>query len=567
MSQITTDAATGIGRRAKHLWQGLGMGLALTAMLLLGLSSTASAADRTVQLKLDASTAACTAWDQMDCSYLEARNGNAPAPDPQEDAEPTFLNLALLPAPVTIDATLHDDGTVTIPQGSVNFPTYPTTLDNDLVGEVSIGISINQTGDWTGTFDDGTGEMSLTAPLGLEFDVSCDPGSPTLCDGVFPANPNSPAGNMGTWQVDTTGPVDPLTTGNLPAPTPPAAYGPDWLGPVVEDGSPLDSGTGAITLINNDLVINPLDENSCIDPTSVACNNPGVAGLLLPALNGALGTSDEADPGPPAFMDSQPGAIDMRLAMIMTEPPIIEANPDAVAFTGMNDDGTQPLGTSSRPETITLSVFDLGDVVIESLYTHGDDDADFGVTSAAGCRGGVAAGEDCAIKLRFNPSETGARSSTLFAKVVNPISGESETHQLATLTGDGGVLPAGPQGPQGPQGNPGANGPLVGFASASRRIVPANGRAAIATVMTRGAAVRVRAQKKVAVRIRGRRVVARVAAPNRVNAGKAGKIQVRLPRGAVRLLRGTQAKVKVKLKVKAANGRLLNLAAHSRLYR
>lgn len=520
-------------------------------LLLAGMAGSSTAADRTVRLTLEPSAAECDAYDQLDCSYLEARDGNAPAPDPATGPDPTFLNMALLPSAPTLGATISDTGEVTIPAHRVSFPEFPTSLANDLVGEVAIKIQISAGGDWTGTFDETTGDMELDAPIGLSFKLNCDPVANGTCGAIFGSQ-----GNMGTWEVSPKGPVSPLTTGNLPGPTPPVEYGPDWLGPLAEDGSPFDPETGIGTLVNNDLEIENLTADSCVDMSSLACSNPAVANLIAPSLNGALGTVyDPADPA--NDRDSVAGAIDMRFTFKMTEPPLVTSNPTAVTMAGMNDDGSQPLGTSSAAQTVTVTASEVGDVEFNRIYLNGGDDDDFYVSNASDCLPVVASESDCDVKLRFNPSATGARSSTLFASIVNPVSGDSETVQLATVSGTGGVLPAGttgPAGPTGPQGPRGNAGPLVSIASSSSIRLRARANR-IARIRSAGARVAVRAPKRVRIRVRGRAFNLRVIAPRAIAAGKAGVVRVRGTRAAVRRLRGkASAPLKLRLRV-SANGR------------
>lgn len=528
------------------------------AALFVGMTGTSLAADQSVRLTLQPSADTCTAWDQMDCSYLEVRNGNAAAPDPITDPEPTFLNMANLPGPVTVDASVSDTGEVTIPEDSVSFPAYPTSLENGLVGTVSIGIQIKASADWTGTYDDVTGEMELEAPLGLTFKLNCDPVANPTCGAVFGAE-----GNMGTWAVTPKGPVSPLTTGSLTAPTPPVSYGPAWLGPDAEQGSPFDAN-GVGTLINNDLEIENLTPSDCIDMTSLACSNPAVGGLIAPSLNGALGTVyDSAVPA--NDRDSVPGAIDMSLTFQISEPPILESDPSALTFAGLNDDGSQPLGTSSPAQSTTLTALDAGDVNVRSIYTDGGNDDDFIVTNARGCAPVIESGGDCQVRLRFNPSATGARSSTLYASIVNPVTTNIEQIQLATLSGEGGTLPqgptgptgndgpTGPDGPKGPRGPKGPAGALVAISTNSSVALKTRAKK-FATVSSRGGAVRLKTPKRAVIRIKRKKYTVRIAAPKRIGKNKRGAIKVRGSRAAVKALRGrATARLKVKVTVTSGN--------------
>lgn len=532
-------------------------GALISVLVVLGLAGTAQAADRNVRLTLQPSDSACTPWDQMDCSYLEVRDGNSPAPDPDDPTAtpPTFLNMADLPGPVTIDASIADDGTVTVQPDSVKFPPYPTSLSNDLVGDVAIQIQISAADTWAGTFDETTGEMSLTAPLGLTFKLNCEPTN-GLCGAIF-----GPEGNMGTWEVTPKGPVDSLTTGTLDAPAPPAAYGPEWVGPDAEQGTPFDPDTGIGTLINNDLEISNLTAENCIDDTSVACSNPGIGNLIAPSLNGALGTVyDPADPE--NDRDSVPGAIDMQLTFAMSEPPLIESDPTALAFPGMNEDGSQPLGTSSAAVATTLAALDAGDITVRSIYTDGGDANDFNVTNARGCLPEIESGGTCKVNLRFNPSATGNRASTLYASIVSPVSGSVERIELATLSGVGGIFPKGEKGDKGDPGSPGAAGPLVEIHSKTFVRLRTSQRTA-ATVASRGARVSLKTPKRIAVRIGKRKYKVAVKAPGRVNAGKKAKIRIRGTRGAVKALKrirrhkGKKPTVKIRIRVASQDGRTL----------
>ncbi len=520
--------------------------LAVT-VLLVAMAGTSNAAERVVRLTLQPSADACTAWDQMSCSYLEVRNGNAPAPDPATDPQPTFLNMAAMPGPVTVDAAISDEGDVTIQPASVKFPAFPTSLENGLVGTVSIKIQISASDVWTGTYDEATGAMELNAPLGLTFKLNCDPVANALCGGIF-----GPEGNMGTWAVTPKGPVNPLTTGNLAAPAPPAAYGTDWLGPDAEDGAAFDSN-GVGTLINNNLEIEKLDAADCVDGSSIACSNPAIGNLIAPSLNGALGTV--YDPNDPSNdRDSAPGAIDMRLTFAMSEPAILESDPSEITFAGMNEDGSQPLGTSSPALSTTLTALDAGDIDVRSIYTDGGDDDDFNVTNAKGCAPVIESGGSCQVRLRFNPSETGDRSSTLYASIFNPVTNAVEQIQLATLSGKGGTLPQGPTGPAGatgPSGPKGKNGPLVGIATRSA-VRLRTGKVMIAKLRARGAAVGLKVAKKASIKVSGRKYQVRIVSPTKIGKGKAAKIKVKGSRGAVRALKGRKA-AKLKLSIKVSS--------------
>ena len=466
--------------------------LALAAAIAVVLSAApgvAAAADRAVRLTADPSEEACTAFDPLDCSYFAARNGLKPAPDPAaaDPAEPTFINLASLPGDVTIDAVIHDDGSITVPQGDATFPGVDSVRPNALVGDVTVNAQIVQTGAWTGTFEGATGAMSLTAPLSLKFELDCAPSNGT-CSAL-----TGTTGNLGTWAV-TPKTAAALTTGHAPALAPPAAYGPDWVPSVAEDGSPLDAATSALTLVDNTLELEHLEPSDCIDPTSAICNNAGLGGVVVVELNNAIGAMWGGAAAPENSRDTVPGAIDMRMAFVM-EDALIKSTPSVVDF------GSQSLGTSSAARGVDVSAFGDADVELLSLYTSGGDDADFWIAND-GCRGTVATDAACSVKLRFNPSESGNRATALYARVKDPQDPDKiRTLQIAALSGRGGELPQGPAGakgdagPQGPigQGSAPATPPSIRRGK-SRLRLSSRGTATVATIRCPQGSCRVRSR-------------------------------------------------------------------------
>jgi hypothetical protein len=459
--------------------------------------------------------------------------------------------MAILPGAVTVDASVSDDGQVTIPAASVKFPAFSTSTENGLVGTVTIRIQIGSGGDWTGTYDEETGAMDLDAPFGLTFRLNCDAVANATCGALF-----GPQGNMGTWQVVPKNVTTPLTTGSLTAPTPPVEYGPEWLGPDAENGSPFDEN-GIGTLINNNLEIKNVTPDDCIDPSSVACSNSAIGGLIAPSVNAAIGTVyDSANPA--NDRDSVPGAIDMRLTFQMSEPPILTSDPTAVEFDGMNGDGSQPLGTSSAPQAVTLDALDAGDIPVNAIYTDGGQDDDFLVTNAKSCGTKIQSGGSCVVRMRFNPSATGARASTLYASIHNPVTDQDEVIQLATLSGSGGELPqgatgpTGADGPQGPSGPKGKDGALVAINSAGAAKLSTKAKK-IATVSTRGGAVQVKTPKQATIKVKGKKYKVQIKSPAKIGKNSKGQIKVKGPKGAVKALKG-RASTSLKLKVTVTAG-------------
>jgi hypothetical protein len=538
--------------------------LVLTAAIAAVLSAApgaAVAADRAVRLTADPSAPACTAFEPLDCSYFMARNGLQPAPDPEapDAVEPTFINLAALPGDVTIDAVIHDGGTVSVAEGDVTFPGVDTVRPNALVGDVTVNAQIVQTGAWTGTFDEATGAMSLTAPLSLRFKLTCVPAN-GLCGAL------TGDGNLGTWAVASKRPAA-LTTGHAAALVPPAAYGPDWVPSVAEDGSPLDAATGALTLVDNTLELEHLEPSDCIDPASTICNNPALGGIVVVELNNAIGAVWGGASTPENSRDTVPGAIDMSMAFVM-EDALIKGTPSVVEF------GSQPLGTSSAARGVDVSAFGDTDVELVALYTSGGDDADFWIAND-GCLGTVATDAACSVKVRFNPSDSGNRATGLYAKVKDPHdAGKIRTLQIAALSGVGGQLPQGPAGPEGDAGPTGPIAPGSGQTTPeppsirrgkSRLQLSSRGTATVATIACPSGSCRV-SSRSARLKIGTRAYKIAVTGSRTVAAGKSATVRVSVSKRVRRALRrrGTGA-LTVKLVIRSSNGASVSRTITGRL--
>ena len=535
--------ATRWGRRAPAL-------TAATAILAFAAPGVAAAADRAVRFTADPSEEACSAFDPLDCSYFTARNGLIVAPDPAAPGAvaPTFINLADLPGGVTIDAVIHDDGTITVAEGDVTFPGVDTVRSNDLVGPVTVNARIVQTGAWTGTLDDATGAMSLTAPLSLRFKLTCVPAN-GLCGAL------TGDGNLGTWAVTPRNTAE-LSTGHAAAPIPPAAYGPDWVPPVAEDGTALDPDTGAVTLVDNKLELEHLDPADCVDPASAICNNAGLGGVVVGELNNAIGAT-WANGTPPTFTDTVPGAIDMRMAFVMDDA-LIDATPSAVDF------GPQPLGTTSVARDVDLSSLTGADLTVLSVYTDGGDEADFWVAND-GCRGTVSADEPCTLKVRFNPTDRGNRATALYADVTDPDDmDELVTVQIAALSGQGGEVPRGPAGAAGPTGDAGPKGdPGPAYApplpasirrGKSRLRLSSRGTATVATIKCPEGTCRI-SRRSARLKIGKKTHKVAITGSRTIATGKSASVRISVPKSVRKALsRRGKGALTVKLVVGSSNG-------------
>ena len=99
--------------------------------------------------------------------------------------------------------------------------------------------------------------------------------------------------------------------------------------------------------------------------------------------------------------------------------PVATPSPTSLTF------GSQTVGTTSSPQTVTLSSNGTAPLHITGVSINGD----FAETD--NCTPGVAAGSTCTLKVTFTPTASGTRTGTL------TINDNSGSPQAATLTGTG----------------------------------------------------------------------------------------------------------------------------------
>jgi hypothetical protein len=177
------------------------------------------------------------------------------------------------------------------------------------------------------------------------------------------------------------------------------------------------TNTGTATLTISNIAVTGLNArefaqtNTCSSPlaANASCQ---VNVTFTPNANrnatAAISVTDNA-PGSPqavALTGSVPGSV-------------VSLSPGSLTF------GAQYVGTSSLPQTVTLTNTGMATLTIASVTTS---PADFGALSA--CGNTVAAGASCAIGVFFDPTAAGARAGTL------SVSGGGSP-QTITLTGTG----------------------------------------------------------------------------------------------------------------------------------
>jgi hypothetical protein len=125
--------------------------------------------------------------------------------------------------------------------------------------------------------------------------------------------------------------------------------------------------------------------------------------------------------------DSAPGSprtINLSGTGVSPAGPAATLSPSSLAF------GNQAQGTTSAPQTITLTNTGGTNLSITGISITGTNAADFAQTNS--CPASLVAGFSCAIAVTFTPSTTGARSATL-----NVADNAAGSPQTAALTGTG----------------------------------------------------------------------------------------------------------------------------------
>ncbi len=142
----------------------------------------------------------------------------------------------------------------------------------------------------------------------------------------------------------------------------------------------------------------------------------GVASVAVGDFDGDgrpdLVTSNENDYSVSVLLNSVTGGI-----------PIASVSPASLIF------GNQDVGSTSPPQTVTLSNTGAAPLSVSSIGASGD----FAETN--NCGSSVAAGGSCAINVTFTPTAIGTRTGTL--TVTDNSNGVNGSQQMVSLTGTG----------------------------------------------------------------------------------------------------------------------------------
>jgi len=212
------------------------------------------------------------------------------------------------------------------------------------------------------------------------------------------------------------------------------------------------SNTGGVTLhINSVAVAGDPDfftlANNCVGGTGVA---PGGSCTIQMEFQ-----PHSAGPGSATLTigsDGSNGLVSVALSGTGVSPATASVSPSTVNF------GSQPVGTQSPSQTVTVSSTGTGPLHISSLATSGD--ADFSIlNSNCPIGSGMTQGASCIIQVAFAPKSVGAGSATLIINsdasnnpVSVPISGTGVNPPKASVSpaslSFGSLLPGTESAPQ-----------------------------------------------------------------------------------------------------------------------
>ncbi len=306
----------------------------------------------------------------------------------------------------------NGDGTFSTSLAAVSVGNGPvsliaTDLNGDGIPDLAVANALDGTvsilfGNGDGTF---TSQPVITLAPGLTSIISADfngDGLPDLAAANDTANSISILLGSGGGAFNSGAS---LSTGNGPS----ALAAGDWNGDGIPDLSVTNATDSTVEVMlgnGNGTFQAGITSNTGSGPASIAAadfNNDG----RLDAATADLGS----------------GSISVLL-----QAPQVSLSPPSVSF------GNQQTGTSSTPQSVSLSNTGTAALIISSIAVTGANNGDF--SQSNNCGSTVAAGAGCNINVTFTPAATGTRSAAI---TVTDNAGDSP--ESAALSGTG-VAPA-----------------------------------------------------------------------------------------------------------------------------
>jgi hypothetical protein len=338
-------------------------------------------------------------------------------------------NASGSPQTVTLSGT-GGASTVSLVPANVTFPsqtvgttsgTQSVTLTN--TGNATFTIaSITASGDFTQTNNCGT---SVAAGSSCTISVMFTPTRSGTRSGMLSISDNAPGSPQTVTLSGTGGAAGPsvsLVPANVTFPSQPTG--------TVSGTQPVtltNTGNAALTIASITASGDFTQTNNC--GTSVAVGRSCTISVVFTPTgsgtrSGTLSISDSA-PGSPQMVTLSGTGGAAGPAVSLT----VSLTPASVIFP------SQPVGTTSTPQTITLANTGSATLSIATLALTGINAKDFAQTNT--CSNSLAAGANCTISITFTPSASGSRSASL--TVTDNAAGSPQTASLSG-TGIAGVV-------------------------------------------------------------------------------------------------------------------------------
>jgi hypothetical protein len=194
------------------------------------------------------------------------------------------------------------------------------------------------------------------------------------------------------------------------------------------------------------------DLDAALTAASVEISGPNASDFQqtnnCPATIPAGGTCTITVSFTPPVLGSRPATLTVASSLSATSPLVVPLSGTGVApfpIVSLSSNGlnfaTQPIGTTSSPQTITLTNAGTAALQIQTLAIAGVNASEFTLTGASTCTNGasVAVNASCTIQVRFTPSGTGNRTAA-----VTITDNANDSPEMISLSGNGPTIAAAP---------------------------------------------------------------------------------------------------------------------------
>jgi hypothetical protein len=194
------------------------------------------------------------------------------------------------------------------------------------------------------------------------------------------------------------------------------------------------------------------DLDSALTGVSVAISGANISDFQqnnnCPATIPAGGTCTITVSFTPPALGSRTATLTVASSLSATSPLVVPLSGTGVApfpIVSLSSNGlnfaTQPTGTPSSPQTVTLTNAGTAALQIQTLAIAGANASEFTLIGASTCTNGVsvAVNASCTIQVKFTPSGTGNRTAA-----VTIIDNANDSPEMISLSGNGPTIAAAP---------------------------------------------------------------------------------------------------------------------------